>query len=218
MPTVHFQLATDLAPEAVLSALTDFSDRRPDLYRNIDRSHFRVHGRGPGWADVTEGNVLAWERSRYEWDAASGLVTVKTTESDSWSAGDIPGPRPHDVEQASGDGLDAQIHVIRAGQQVGQPGDRREPDRDEEDTQRRPWPGIDTAPGDQEDAGCEHAAMRDVEPEVGRVGKMLGKVRRGHRLQDRAQAPEVGELDQDWPWPPERRRGDQFGRVRQLER
>ena len=87
MPTVHFQLATDLAPEAVLSALTDFSDRRPDLYRNIDRSHFRVHGRGPGWADVTEGNVLAWERSRYEWDAASGLVTVKTTESDSWSPG-----------------------------------------------------------------------------------------------------------------------------------
>ena len=40
--------------------MTRTRDRRPDLYRNIDRSHFRVHGRGPGWADVTEGNVLAW--------------------------------------------------------------------------------------------------------------------------------------------------------------
>ena len=84
MPTVQFEVATDLAPSAVLAALTDFSDRRPDLYRNIDRSHFRVHARGPDWADVTEGNVLAWERNRYEWDEAAGTVTVKTTESDSW--------------------------------------------------------------------------------------------------------------------------------------
>jgi hypothetical protein len=82
MPTLHFQVATDLPPAAVLGALTDFSDRRPDLYRNIDRSHFRVHALGPGWAEVTEGNVLAWERNRYEWDSAAGTVTVKTTESD----------------------------------------------------------------------------------------------------------------------------------------
>jgi len=87
MPTVHFQVATELPPPAVLAALTDFSDRRPDLYRNIDRSHFRVHDSGPGWADVTEGNVLAWERNRYDWDAAAGTVTVKTTESDSWAPG-----------------------------------------------------------------------------------------------------------------------------------
>lgn len=87
MATVRFQVVTGLAPPAVLNALIDFSDRRPDLYRNIDRSHFRVHAQGPGWADVTEGNVLAWERSRYEWDAAAGTVTVTTTESDSWAMG-----------------------------------------------------------------------------------------------------------------------------------
>jgi len=84
MATLRFRVDTALPPPAVLDALVDFSDRRPDLYRNIDRSHFRVHGQGPGWADVTEGNVLAWERNRYEWDAAAGTVTVKTTESDSW--------------------------------------------------------------------------------------------------------------------------------------
>jgi hypothetical protein len=87
VPTVHFEVVTDLAPAAVLAALTDFSDRRPDLYRNIDRSHFRVHARGPAWADVTEGNVLAWERNRYEWDAKTGIVTVETSESDSWRPG-----------------------------------------------------------------------------------------------------------------------------------
>lgn len=84
---VRFEVTTDLPPGRVLAALTDFSDRRPDLYRNIDRSHFRVHDRGPGWADVTEGNVLAWERNRYDWDESAGKVAVKTIESDSWAPG-----------------------------------------------------------------------------------------------------------------------------------
>jgi hypothetical protein len=85
--TVHFAVDTALPSEAVLAALTDFSDRRPDLFRNIDRAHFRVHDLGAGWADVTEGNVLAWERNRYDWDAAAGSLTVKTLESDSWAVG-----------------------------------------------------------------------------------------------------------------------------------
>jgi hypothetical protein len=110
MPTVQFQVVTDLAPPAVLNALTDFSDRRPDLYRNIDRSHFRVHDRGPGWADVTEGNVLAWERNRYEWDAAAGTVTVKTTESDSW----LPGSRwEYRLRPQAAGGTQVDVTVVR---------------------------------------------------------------------------------------------------------
>jgi hypothetical protein len=85
--TVQFAVTTRAQPSAVLAALTDFSERRPEVYRNIDRAHFRVHGQGPNWADVTEGNVLAWERNRYEWDATAGVVTVKTIESDSWAPG-----------------------------------------------------------------------------------------------------------------------------------
>jgi hypothetical protein len=87
VPTLRFEVETDLPPARVLGALIDFTDRRPELYRNIDRAHFRVHAQGPDWAEVTEGNVLAWERNRYEWDSAAGTVTVKTTESDSWSPG-----------------------------------------------------------------------------------------------------------------------------------
>jgi hypothetical protein len=87
VPTIHFEVAVEASPEAVLKALTDFGDHRPDIWPNIDHSHFRVHGLGPGWADVTEGNVLAWERNRYDWDAGAGRVVVKTLESDSWAPG-----------------------------------------------------------------------------------------------------------------------------------
>jgi hypothetical protein len=87
MPTVRFQVTTDLPPDRVLGGLTDFGDRRPNVWPNIDHAHFRVHGQGPDWADVTEGNVLAWERNRYQWNAAAGEVTVTALESDTWAAG-----------------------------------------------------------------------------------------------------------------------------------
>src|ERR1700680_2570810 len=67
VPTIRFELVVAASPDAVMRALTDFSDNRPDAWPNIDHSHFRVHSLGPGWADVTEGNVLAWERNRYDW-------------------------------------------------------------------------------------------------------------------------------------------------------
>ena len=110
MPTVHFNVETDLPLEAVLRALTDFSDRRPALYGNIDVAHFKVHGQGAGWADATEGNILAWERNRYDWEADAGRVTVQTIESDSWRPGSRweyrLGPRP-------GGGTDVEVTVIR---------------------------------------------------------------------------------------------------------
>lgn len=87
MPTIRFDVAVAASPDAVLQTLTDFSDNRPDVWPNIDHSHFRVHGLGPAWAEVTEGNVLAWERNRYDWDASAGRVVVKTLESDSWAPG-----------------------------------------------------------------------------------------------------------------------------------
>ena len=87
MPTVRFQLTTDVPRDRVLGALTDFSDRRPEIWPRIDHAHFRVHGQGPGWADVTEGNALASERNRYEWNASAGEVTVTAVESDTWAPG-----------------------------------------------------------------------------------------------------------------------------------
>ncbi|HET9849511.1 MAG TPA: hypothetical protein VFR68_13260 [Candidatus Dormibacteraeota bacterium] len=110
MPTVQFQVATSLDPQTVIDALTNFSDRRPDLYRNIDHAHFRVHDRGPSWADVTEGNVLAWERNRYEWDLEAGTVMVRTIESNSWA----PGSRwEYRVHPGSGGTTQVDVTAVR---------------------------------------------------------------------------------------------------------
>jgi len=112
VPTVHFELTTDLPPARVLGALTDFGDRRPDVWPNIDQSHFRVHGLGPDWADVTEGNVLAWERNRYEWDNATGEVTVTAIESDTWAPGSQWRYR---LQPTAAGGTQVDVTVVRAG-------------------------------------------------------------------------------------------------------
>jgi hypothetical protein len=90
MPTIHFELESRLAPEAVLAALTDFSPSRAEVWPNIDSDHFKLHGQGPGWAEVTEGSAVAggvWERERYSWDAGAGTVAVETLDSNTWGPG-----------------------------------------------------------------------------------------------------------------------------------
>ena len=90
MPTIHFNLETGLAPDAVMGALTDFGPSRADVWPNVDHEHFKLHGEGPGWAEVTEGSSVAggvWERERYTWDSAARTVAVETTDSNTWGKG-----------------------------------------------------------------------------------------------------------------------------------
>ncbi len=90
MAQIHFRIETKLVPEAVLAVLTDFGPRRAKVWPNIDDQHFRVHGQGPGWADVTEGSSIAggvWEREKYVWDAAKGHIAVETVDSNTWGPG-----------------------------------------------------------------------------------------------------------------------------------
>jgi hypothetical protein len=112
MPTIRFQVPTDLPPDRVLNGLIDFSDQRPLVWPKIDISHFRVHGQGPNWADVTEGNALAWERNRYEWNASAGEVTVTALESDTWATGSQWRYR---LVPTAGGGTDVQVTVVRTG-------------------------------------------------------------------------------------------------------
>ncbi len=105
-------MTTPLPPDKVLGVLTDFSDRRPVIWPNIDHDHFRVHDQGPDWADVTEGNVLAWERNRYEWNADAGEVTVTAVESDSWA----PGSRwRYRLQPSPAGGTQVDVTVVRTG-------------------------------------------------------------------------------------------------------
>jgi hypothetical protein len=87
MTSVRTSVSTSLSPAEVMSVLTDFGPERVDRWASIDPEHFEVHGSGPGWADVTEGNKLGWERTRYTWDADAGTVGVETLESNLWGPG-----------------------------------------------------------------------------------------------------------------------------------
>ena len=90
MPTTHFHVQTKLAPAVVMGGLTDFGASRSEVWPNVDRENFKVHGSGPGWAEVTEGSSIAggvWERERYTWDGAAGTVAVETLESNIWGEG-----------------------------------------------------------------------------------------------------------------------------------
>jgi hypothetical protein len=115
MAQIHFHLETSMAPEAVLAVLTDFGPRRAKIWPNIDDQHFRVHGQGPGWADVTEGSSVVggvWEREKYVWDAAAGHVAVETIDSNTWG----PGSRwDYKLTPTAQGGTDIDVTIERHG-------------------------------------------------------------------------------------------------------
>jgi YD repeat-containing protein len=87
MTTLKINVLSSLPPHEVISALTDFGPSRAKAWPGIDDKHLTVHETGEGWADVTEGNAVGWERERYTWDAAAGRVSATTTDSNIWGPG-----------------------------------------------------------------------------------------------------------------------------------
>ena len=87
MPTIHFSLETTLAPSVVMAGLTDFGPSRSEIWPNVDREHFKLHGEGPGWAEVTEGSSVAggvWLRADVAHRAGlrlkiTGAASIDTT-------------------------------------------------------------------------------------------------------------------------------------------
>jgi len=115
MALVKFRLKTKLPPGSVMATLTDFGPQRAQIWPNIDDEHFKVHGEGPGWAEVTEGSSIAgaiWEREKYTWNAASGAVAVETIESNTWG----PGSRwDYKIRPTDKGGSEIQVTVERHG-------------------------------------------------------------------------------------------------------
>jgi hypothetical protein len=86
---IQYEADGAIPPERFIAALTDFSDRRPELWPSLDAMFYKVHELGPTWADVTEGtDVLGgvWGRERYDW-SQPGLVRLELTESDDFRPG-----------------------------------------------------------------------------------------------------------------------------------
>jgi hypothetical protein len=87
MPVVNVEVSSPLSPAEVLRVITDFGPSRAEAWPGVDLSRLVVHEAGDGHADVTEGNDTTWERVTYDWDATTGTVTARTTDSNVWGEG-----------------------------------------------------------------------------------------------------------------------------------
>jgi hypothetical protein len=69
-----------LAPERVMDASVDFSQRREQLFPAVSRKRMIVHSRDATTADVTEGTragpFVFWERCTYDWSQPGRVVAV----------------------------------------------------------------------------------------------------------------------------------------------
>lgn len=89
MAKLEMDIETALSPEGVVAALTDFSDRRPDIWPDLDRSFYKVISVGETSAVVQEGTskpFKVWARERYDW-STPGAVTWVVEESDTFEPG-----------------------------------------------------------------------------------------------------------------------------------
>ena len=67
---MRFQVDTRASPEQVRRALTDFSDRRPEIWRrSLDPQTYEVRERGDTWAVARESTPRSpyWVVARYDW-------------------------------------------------------------------------------------------------------------------------------------------------------
>jgi Polyketide cyclase / dehydrase and lipid transport len=88
---IHYTADGPIAAERFIAALTDFGERRPELWPNLDTKFFRLHERGDTWAEVTEGTDIlggVWARERYDW-SEPGIVRLRLLESADFRPGTV---------------------------------------------------------------------------------------------------------------------------------
>lgn len=86
---IQFEVESPSQPDAVVEALTDFSERRTELWPAIDPNVYQVHELSASSALVTEGTDVMggiWATELYEWDG-SGTVRATIQESNFWHPG-----------------------------------------------------------------------------------------------------------------------------------
>ncbi len=109
MPRLEFDLETSASPERVIAALTDFSDRRPEIWPGLSRRWYEVYSVGETTAEIREGTggrrSMIWARERYDW-STPGVVTWTVQESAFSKPGSFVSAR---VDPKEGGG--SKIHV-----------------------------------------------------------------------------------------------------------
>ena len=107
MPRIEVDVESSASPERVIAGLTNFTERRPELWPGLNPKKYRVYEVGDTWADVQEGNNdMIWARERYDW-STPGTVRWTVHESPFSMTGDFV----EVVVSAKPDGGSA-IHVI----------------------------------------------------------------------------------------------------------
>lgn len=84
MAPLTMEVETSLSPDEVRTALLDFSERRPDVWPDLEPSLYQVHSVGETSADVTEGSKMPgmtiWAREAYDWSSPD---TIRWTVTES---------------------------------------------------------------------------------------------------------------------------------------
>lgn len=89
MANIHYAADGRVSPERFIAALTDFSERRPELWPNLDTKFYQLHELGDTWAEVTEGTDVfggVWGREHYDW-SEPGHVQLRLVESPHFKPG-----------------------------------------------------------------------------------------------------------------------------------
>jgi hypothetical protein len=64
-------MRTSLAPEHLMGAMLDFTERRPDLWPGLAPKFYQVYEVGDTFAVIREGTAgppfSVWARERYDW-------------------------------------------------------------------------------------------------------------------------------------------------------
>ena len=79
---LQLQSESSLSPEQVVAALTDFSERRPQMWTGITPDHYHVYSVEGSSADVREGTkrggLNVWAVEHYDWSSPNRVTwTVK---------------------------------------------------------------------------------------------------------------------------------------------
>jgi hypothetical protein len=76
-----FEFRSPASPEAVRTALLDFTERRPQLWPGLPADQYEVYEVGDTWAEIREGyRGPIWWRERYDW-SVPGIIRWTAVDS-----------------------------------------------------------------------------------------------------------------------------------------
>lgn len=113
MTVLRFTVDVPVSAETVIGALTDFSERRPEIWPDLDPEIYRVDELHPTSAVVREGQrkPRLWAIEEYDW-SVPGTVTWTARESNFCAPGSFMSVR---AEPSAGGGSSAHVTWSRRG-------------------------------------------------------------------------------------------------------